>query len=666
MSALTEFLDRVMRAGVDARPIRTATDLDITDAAEGLEVIQRLSKEEMADLLAAGARSGMDRELLTVLRSFHEIAYRHGDSLKAGSYVGADLITRGGKTLRGQLLQQHLKTWRNSLGPGADQSAKAFLEEMQVLARQDLKDVPYGKRRLITLLKALMGPVFDLTSKAKIRPKVDARPILSLLRLINPDQGKAIIDIADDLTDIAITATTRIDGRDIPSGIASNVNDAFGRIYKLVDDFPDQAGELADVLDEFDDPANVQVIVELTTELFRKYAPDGDLSQLTKADIAKLVGRSKNSADHVFDEIVLAQMMVFRRLKDIETYGNIGMSSGDLFHAFMRVPGSEGFFQTITSRAPHEHAYIFEQLISFNLIAALVRETGTTVGRIVIQAWIGSKAGPDNIVVIIEGGKRIARIIQAKSYKSLKGLIRRARSATDIGDEAALGDAAGDVIDQTWKDLRRTMGSGGRYIDRATGEVMDIDQFDGVLRSKFDFERARLDASNFDSAFDIALRERLARANIVRDTVNGKDVTKASTDELLFSGDPEIIKVVKRALIEPILLSLKTEVAAVPALLAEEVRKLSLAGFEAAYAVPANKADWVARHERLTSLFTQKEVAGLSDEAKIALEIQIRDEFLGYFNAMYRCPNGTLEIEFDLVDLLTDVDVSRGIIRVSD
>jgi hypothetical protein len=658
MSDVTELLDELFRAGVGSRGVTKAADLTLDEAPELLPAARNLSAEQLDEAIAALRAGNAGPDVVRVFQALSEVTRRLSRSAGAGAYGAKDVIVRKGKTLRGRYLQRELAKWRRTLAPGEDDSAEAFLRAKEQLVIKQLDSLSPAERRLAVVLKTVLGTPFDYTKKAA-RRVTDRRPTLGLLLRYFPT-GK-VADVADDFARMAQSEAM----------IGREVERAFRQIDAMLDDFPDQLAYLSDFYDDFDDPANLAVIQGLTVKLLRLYAPDGDLSRLTKADIARLVGPGKNSGQHVYCELVLAQLMVFSRLDEAKTLETFSLPATDLFAKFLEVPGAEGFFQTILSRAPHEHGYVFEQVLNFNLIDALLRKGLNPGERLIIQAKIGGQSAQDALLIVIEAGERIAQTYQAKSFRSLAELARASRGSADLADSVALGEASGEIIQQAWKDLRRVLGSGGRAVDSATGKPVDIDRFDGLLRSKLDLARLMLDGKLFDSAFEDGVHR------ILHPPPADKTATKLVIGEIIDSTDPKVRNALRQQLqrqhLDPILLPLKTEIASIPAHLAEEVRKLDLAKFEAAYAEPLAKRDWLPRYRELVGHFTEMDrlkalpSPSAADWAAIdGLEITIRDKFLFYFESMYKCPRRTLEIEFDPVNVIADIDVSRGAIRVKD
>lgn len=152
-----------------------------------------------------------------------------------------------------------------------------------------------------------------------------------------------------------------------------------------------------------------QQVTEMIYTLVKRYAPDGDITQLTDEALLELMGKPMS-----VDEFIHRLVIGFAIMSD-----EADLMGPALFEELFRVKGVESFLEMVLQKSGYEHGYTFEVFL-------VVRELfgGLDPSRIWMQIVVGGKQGPDIGRIIGEGAARKVRLIQAKSYRDLNALLR--------------------------------------------------------------------------------------------------------------------------------------------------------------------------------------------------------------------------------------------------
>ncbi len=152
-----------------------------------------------------------------------------------------------------------------------------------------------------------------------------------------------------------------------------------------------------------------ELVTDQITALVTRYAPNGDLSQLTDDALLTLMGKPMS-----VDEFIHRLVIGFDILAD-----EADLIGPELLEQLLEVKGIESFLEMVLQKSGHEHGYVFEVFL-------VVRELAR-VGdpdRIWMQIVVGGKQGPDIGRILDDAAGVRVQLIQAKSYRDVNALMR--------------------------------------------------------------------------------------------------------------------------------------------------------------------------------------------------------------------------------------------------
>jgi hypothetical protein len=156
-------------------------------------------------------------------------------------------------------------------------------------------------------------------------------------------------------------------------------------------------------------PERVNRATGMIYALAKRYAPDGDIAQLTDEALLELMGKPMS-----VDEFIHRLVIGFDIMAD-----EADLIGPELLDKLLRVQGVESFLEMVLQKSGYEHGYTFEV---FLVLRELFDELDPS--RIWMQIVVGGKQGPDiGRIIVDELGRRV-RLIQAKSYRDINALLR--------------------------------------------------------------------------------------------------------------------------------------------------------------------------------------------------------------------------------------------------
>jgi hypothetical protein len=164
-------------------------------------------------------------------------------------------------------------------------------------------------------------------------------------------------------------------------------------------------------------PQRVTEVTNQILALVARYAPDGDLSKLTDEALLELMGKPMSVEEFIHRAAIGFSMMA----DETELIGS------ELFEHLLKVQGIESFLEMVLKKSGYEHGYTFEV---FLVLRELASHAVPDPSKIWMQLVVGGKQGPDIGRILGEGADRRVQLIQAKSYRDIKAVMR----PTDTGE----------------------------------------------------------------------------------------------------------------------------------------------------------------------------------------------------------------------------------------
>lgn len=658
--------------------------------------IRDLRPEAVKDVLDDLARTGrISDEGLVVLRALHAAAEEMAEIGRAGRVPVSAILSSDGHSFRFKQIARKYEQWVELQPLDADVSPQKFLEYHEKL---NLSGATHAERKVAAILKGILGEPFDYKTQLTRRQRYDRFPSFSKIRrpvgtLSRPGQlGQKLAD-------------TYRSTQDVSSGVASSLS----HLRQKISDPANGLEHLTEALEYFEAQTAAGgsgALPRLVEDLLVRQAGGKPLGTIDGADLRGLTGGRRASPQQVMDDLVLSHLLLRHELDRLHQYRRVrdgveelSTPPAQLYDHFLSLNGADGFFTSVVRRAEHEHSLAYEQLIALNALDTLLRELGGDIGKVrnvlFIQTHLGAK-GPDLLIVMeLADGTRIATIVQAKSYLSLSGLLRKmpmeklddlTGNAITTALRGGWSECKGDIVRQIGSDATRLLEEGGRITDASRTAIAQIDGYDGLFRSKINWQRLiednfpmddkalqawaqksdLVDISNVpDELIDPATGRSVAemtRSEILASTDETiqsylRNVNEMSTRQLIESRDPAVLDQVRsefiRQYLDPLRRAANEDLALVGPELALEVKAMSRSGFTARFKEPV----------RGPLRESYRTVLDAFDDGNDTL---VHDRFLGYFGAMFRGQEGLIQVEFDVNDALVGTKVLGAVINRTD
>ncbi len=185
------------------------------------------------------------------------------------------------------------------------------------------------------------------------------------------------------------------------------VNDLIGTLtdhQSLVSVVQNVANSTRVALDRF----NAEKTAQIIETIVERYKINGVLDAEA---LAGLIGRKTISQEEFIDRVLMGIDMI----ADEAAVQNVP----DMLDDVLNIPGIESFIEQVVRKSGYENGYVFEVFLA---IRELLQ--GTLPENLWGQVYLNGQMGPDFIRVILEDGQAVAaRIVQAKSYRSLRELL---------------------------------------------------------------------------------------------------------------------------------------------------------------------------------------------------------------------------------------------------
>ena len=157
-------------------------------------------------------------------------------------------------------------------------------------------------------------------------------------------------------------------------------------------------------------PADAPKATAMIRKLAARYAPNGDLLQLTVEALLELTGKPMTYEEFIHRSLIALDIMADEADQD---------RAPELFEQVLEVQGIESFLAMVLQKSGFEHGYVFEVF----LVLRRLFENGDPA-KIWMQIVVDGKQGPDIGYILGEGLARTVRLIQAKSYRDINALMR--------------------------------------------------------------------------------------------------------------------------------------------------------------------------------------------------------------------------------------------------
>jgi hypothetical protein len=196
------------------------------------------------------------------------------------------------------------------------------------------------------------------------------------------------------------------------------------------------------------DPQFVDAATLLIRRLAARYAPGGDIAQLTDKGLMQLMGNTALTSD----EFIHRSLVAFEIMAD-----EAGLIGPELLTKLLDVDGIETFLSMALKKSGHEHGYAFEV---FLVLRKLYDEVSPA--DIWMQLVVAGRQGPDIGRVMLNAvGQRVVRLTQAKSFQDIGAIMRPT--------------ASGEIFSQIRSDLLR-LAKDGFMVTGPDGTVLAIDE----------------------------------------------------------------------------------------------------------------------------------------------------------------------------------------------